>query len=416
MRIYGDTSASICQFAGGFDTARLTLARDPRPVLSRKLAAARRSRRYEIGFPGAVDLTFPELTDWLTGQLLNNVGDPYEAGHGRDHTKDLEQQVIDMVADLLRAPRTRWGYVTTGSSEATVHALHDATLRFPDVVVYTSSAAHPSVAKAARQQRLPLIVVRARADGSMHVGDLAVEIGRRRDRAAIVVATAGTTMTEAVDDVAAIATVCADLSVRHRIHVDAALSGLPLALLPQSERPAFDFTAGATSMAISGHKFLGTLMPSGVLVYADQALNANGRLPYTGCADSTIGCSRSGHTPLLLWTSLTRLGTAGHAERADAARDLAAYTLHRLTELGWPASRNPQAFTVVLQPPPPIVRAKWVLADDGHSAHIVTMPGIGKDQIDEFIDDLAVAIRPRPALHLVRPDDPVTPALAAATV
>ncbi|MDG4834099.1 pyridoxal-dependent decarboxylase [Solwaraspora sp. WMMD1047] len=368
----------------------------PEAVVADLLAAARENRRYDIGFPGATDLTFMGLAEVLTGQLLNNIGDPFDVGRGRNHTKQLEQQVVTTVADILGAPAGAWGYVTTGSTEGTLHALDEAWQRYPDLVVYTSAAAHYSVAKGARLLKLPLVMVRTDPTGRIDVADLAGEIARRRDRPAMVVATAGTTMTEAVDDVGAIAAACDDLAVaRRRIHVDAALSGIPLALLPPETRPAFGFGSGATSMVVSGHKFLSTLVPCGVLVYATAPhLPAGGRIAYTGSADTTITGSRSGHTPLLLWWALTTLGVDGLRRRAQASRDLAAYTHGRLRGIGWPTQLLPHAFTVTLAEPPPSVLAKWVLASDGQTAHIVCMPGTTGDQIDEFVTDLAAARPP----------------------
>lgn len=354
------------------------------------------ARRFDIGFPGAVDLVFPDLAELLTTQLLNNVGDPYDLGHGRNHTKALEQQVVDMVGDLLRASAGRWGYVTTGATEGNLHALDEAWQRHPDTVVYTSTAAHYSVVKSARLLRLPLIIVRADETGQMDYDDLAGQLGLHRDRAAAIVATAGTTMTEAVDDVAAIVRVCDRLAVtRRRIHVDAALSGIPLAVLPDGERPTFDFTAGATSMVVSGHKFLSTLMPCGILVYGQSPYApVNGRVSYTGSADTTITGSRSGHTPLILWHVLRTLGVDGLRERADASRALAAHAHRQIGALGWETRLNPHAITVVLRTPPQPVRDKWVLADDGQWSHIVCVPGVTTAQIDEFVADLAAAITP----------------------
>jgi histidine decarboxylase len=356
------------------------------------LAAARRHRRYDIGFPGATDLTFPELGDWLTGQLLNNIGDPYDPGHGRNHTKAIERDVIDIVADLLHAPPERWGYVTGGASEANEHALHQAAQQFPNLIVYTSTAAHYSIGKAATKLQLSFVTVAAHPTGEIDIDALEVALKARRRRPVMIVATAGTTMTEAIDDVAAITTLCDRLGIRRRrIHVDAALSGIPLAVLPTPGQPGCDFRAGATSMVISGHKFLSTLMPCAILVYTQPPDRPTGRVAYTGSSDTTLTGSRSGHTPLLLWTALTRVGVDGHRARAAAARDLADYAQRRLTEIGWPAWRHDHAFTVVLAPPPAAVTAKWVLPGDGESAHLITMPGISRDQIDEFIRDLELS-------------------------
>jgi histidine decarboxylase len=227
----------------------------------------------------------------------------------------------------------------------------------------------------------------------MSIDDLARILRRHRRQPAMIVATCGTTMTEAVDDVAAIARTCDSIGItRRRIHVDAALAGIPHALLPEGSTPGFDFPAGATSIVVSGHKFLGTLEACGVVVYATRPRFAgHGQVSYTGSADTTITGSRSGHTVLRLYTSVTRIGADGHRIRAEAARDLAAYTAKRLADIGWPHRRNPHAFTVVLDLPPAAVLDRWVLAHDHRRAHVITMPGIRHAQIDDFITDLHAA-------------------------
>jgi len=351
-----------------------------------------RTRYYDLAYPGFHDIDHQPLEALLSGQLLNNVGDAYDEGHGRDHSKVQERAVVDYLADLFRAPATRWGYVTTGSSEGTEHALYDARLAYPgqDPVVFASCAAHYSVVKAADRQRLTLVQICTDSGGRMDIADLRTQLALFRHRPAVIVATVGTTMTEAYDDVAAIANVCDRLALhRRRIHVDAALSGIPLALLPDHDRPPFDFHAGASSIVVSGHKFPSTLTPCAVLIYAEAPATARTpRVPYTGTMDTTITGSRSGHTPLLLWSSLASHGIAGHRQRAEKARELAAETLEKLRCAGWPAERGPHAFTVVLDQPPPRVLAKWVLAPDGTRAHIILKPNTEPGVIDEFIDDL----------------------------
>jgi histidine decarboxylase len=380
---------------------------EPEVFLAALAADLTATHPFEIGFPGAADIDFGPVWSGLANTLLNNIGDPFDPGSSRAHTKAVEQNVIATMAALLRAPGRPWGYVTTGSTEATLHALYEGRECFGDGIVYASAAAHSSVAKAARILRLPLVTVRTDAAGGMDIADFRAVLDPRRHRPALVVATAGTTMTEATDDVAAIAAVCARLGVvRRRIHVDAALSGVPLALLPEAVRPAFDFTAGATSMGVSGHKFLATRMPCGLVLYADAPYRSarTTQAIYTGSPDTTIVGSRSGHTPLLMWWSLTKVGLDGHRARAESARRLAETSHAQLRAMGWPASRNPHAFTVALAVPPPAVTAKWVLARHAHTAHIVCLPG-REAPVQEFLDDLRSSIR-RGAVP-VRDDRPV---------
>ncbi len=324
------------------------------------LARLDRARGTNIGFPGATDFDYGPLAPFFTSHLLNNVGDPYTDGVAANHTKALEREVV------------------------TLH---------PRGIVYASEAAHPACAKAVDLLAMRSIMVRADDSGEVDYADLRTQIGRRRDRPAIVVATIGTTMSEAVDDVRRITSILDALAVRRRfVHADAALSGIPLALLDPAARPGLDFADGADSAVVSGHKFIGAPMPCAVVVVkASHQTRATRSVAYTGSPDTTISGSRSGHAPLLLWYALRRHGIDGLRRRAQACRDLAAYTHRRLVEVGWEARRNPHAFTVVLRTPPAAVTDRWVLASNGGWSHIVCMPGITREHIDAFVAALAAA-------------------------
>jgi histidine decarboxylase len=347
-----------------------------------------------IGFPGAVDFDYSPLATFFTHHMLNNIGDPAVDGRGANHTKSMEREVVALVADLLRAPADdRWGYVTTGASEGNLYALYLARQRHPSGIVYHSRAAHYSVGKALKLLAMPSTVVHADDHGEMDYNDLRAHIESQRDRPAIVVANIGTTMTEAVDDIRRITTILDELGIDQRfVHADAALTGLPLALLEDCPRPGFDFADGADSVIISGHKFIGSPMPCGVVVVkAHHRPDTGPEVAYIGTTDTTITGSRSGHAPLLLWYALRHYGIEGLRTRADHSRKLAAYTHARLADIGWDAFRHEHAFTVVLKTPPPSVTARWVLASSEGWSHIVCMPGITREQIDAFIRDLKVA-------------------------
>src|SRR5262249_46015319 len=73
--------------------------RDPGHELAELACELTAARHFDIGYPGAVDLTFPELSGLLTRHLLNNVGDPWVAGNGNNHTKRYEREVVDLLAD-----------------------------------------------------------------------------------------------------------------------------------------------------------------------------------------------------------------------------------------------------------------------------------------------------------------------------
>jgi histidine decarboxylase len=360
-------------------------------ALTARLDAA---RPYNIGFPGATDFNYTGLGELLGRQLLNNIGDPFRGSAAVNQTMAMEREVVTFVADLLRAPADdRWGYVTTGGSEGNLYGLYLARSRFPDAMTYVSAQAHYSALKGLEILGLAHITIGCDHTGAMDTADLAAQVDRNRHRPAIVLATAGTTMAEAVDNVTDIVTVLDNAAVHRRhVHVDAALSGIPLALW-DGPRPGFDFADGADSMSSSGHKFLGTPTLCGVVVVkASHRARVAQHVGYTGSPDATLLGSRSGHAPLMLWCALRRHGIEGLRARAAEARKLAGYTHAQLASLGWESSRLPHAFTVVLRTPPASVMDRWVLATDGGWSHIVTMPGVDPVSINAFVEAMRAAL------------------------
>jgi histidine decarboxylase len=352
--------------------------------LVRRLSCARDT---DIGFPGATDIDFSPLRP-ATEYLLNNVGDPYIDPVTGNHTKEQEREVLEYLANLFGAPLDdRWGYVTSCGTEGNDYGLWLARSLYPDGYVYYSEASHYSVGKAVDRLALPSRVVRATDTGEIDYSDLRSLVNPSRP--AIVVANIGTTMTEAVDDLAAIRSTLTAAGVRrHYLHADAALAGVPLAL--QAKPGTFGLAAGAHSITVSGHKFLGTLEPCGVVITRRSLREHLSRqVAYIGTLDTTIGGSRSGHAALRLWYVIRSLGTQGLQRRAEQSRALAAYALDALTELGWEAWRaSPHTFTVVLKSPPAAMLARWPLASTDGWSHIICMPGVTRDHIDRFVADL----------------------------
>jgi histidine decarboxylase len=369
-------------------------------------SAAEAGRDTHVGFPVATDIDYRPLAP-LFGSMLNNIGDPWSDPAGAAHTKRYEREVLDWFADLFQAPAgDRWGYLTSGGTEGNLYALYLARARFPKGLVYHSADAHYSLPKCVDILGMDSVVIRTDERGEMDYDDLARMIDRHRDRPAIVVATCGTTMTEAADDVPRIRQLLAAAPVRHHLHVDGALAGVPLALA--DDRTTLRLDSTVDSITISGYKFLGTPVPCGVVLtrrtlQQQLAQAAN----YTGTVDSTISGSRSGHPALLLWYAIRSLGHEGLRERAARAREVAAYAVDRLNEIGWPAWRHPHAFTVVFPTPPQEVTAKWVLASANGRSHLICMPGVTKSVIDEFVEDMTPdgagrRPAPRPRTALVR--------------
>ncbi len=346
-----------------------------------------------LGFPAGGDLDWSPLAPIFSRGLLNNLGDPYIDGLYPLHVKDFEREAVDFLADLFRAPAgDRWGYVTGGATEGTLHGLWLARRLHPRAVVYHSAAAHPSVAKAVDVLGMRSLVLRTDAHGELDYTDLAEQVGRLRRRPAVVVANVGTTMSETTDDVRQILAALDSVPMppgRRFVFADAALSGIPLGLLDPADRPGFDLHDGADALVVSGHKFLATPMPCAVVVVrASTVAHAAPVVAYTGSPDTTISSSRNGHAALAIWYALTVLGRDGLTARAGQSRELAAYLHGRLAELGWPADRRPHAMTVTLAAPPAPLRARWRLAVHECRSHIVCAPGVTRQLLDDFLDAL----------------------------
>jgi len=384
----------------------MTTPTGPNPVLNcradvqRVLAdlAARLDADAEtnIGFPATLGLDYGPLLPFFN-RFINNLGDPFAESAYPRHTKHLERDVLGWFAGLLRAPDSWWGVTTSGGTEGIEYGLVHARTRYPDALVIHSAAAHYSVSKCARHLGLPTLAVRANHKGELDLADLRDVIRAHRHRPLIIVATIGTTMTEAIDNVTDIRTALAEHAItRSWIHADAALSGLPLALLPPGGRPAFDLADGADSISISAHKFLGCPFPAGVYL-TSHGSGGGSTVDYIATVDTTLAGSRNGHAPLLIWYAIHTLGIDGLRARAYESWRVAAHAVHRLQGIGWPAWRHPHAMTVVLPTPPADIAARWRLASSNGHSHIITVPGVTTSHIERLASELEPHVPPRTA-------------------
>lgn len=141
------------------------------------------------------------------------------------------------------------------------------------LVVYASSQAHSSVAKAVHlagfgAEHLRLVEV----DGSLAMGAGALEAAITADiaaglRPAAVIATVGTTATTALDPVAAIA----EIAARYGLwcHLDAAMAGSAM-LLPDL-RWMWEGVEAVDSISINPHKWMGTAFDCSLFYVRDPA-------------------------------------------------------------------------------------------------------------------------------------------------
>ena len=341
-----------------------------------------------IGYPVNCNFNYSELYDFLSIPL-NNVGDPYCSSYYGLDSRDLEREVVDWFARLHNAPPNNyWGYVTNGGTEGNMYGLYLARELYPKGVVYYSQDTHYSVSKNIRVLNMENVMIKSRRNGEIDYQDLHDMIATWRSAPPIIFANVGTTMREGFDDVSEIKKILKKLAIpEYYIHIDAALGGMTLPFIDDS--PDFSFDTGVQSMSISGHKFIGSPLPCGVVLALKSNVGRVSRaVEYVGSLDSTISGSRNGFTPILLWHAIKSHGFNGFKKMVRGCIRTAEYAVKKFEENNIKAWKNDYAITVVFPKPSEKVCKKWKLAIQDEIAHIICMPHVTEETINKVIEDI----------------------------
>jgi aromatic-L-amino-acid decarboxylase len=237
----------------------------------------------------------------------------------------LEHQAISWLAEFLGFPATA-GYFTSGGTISNITALaaareralpgsRQAGMGHHSPTMYCSAEAHYSITRAAellgigRDNVRPVPIDEYRRMSPSHLAGLIAADRDVGNTPIAVIATAGTTLTGAVDPIDAIADVCEDNSVW--LHVDGAY-GLPAAAVA-SHQPLFHGLQRVDSLSVDAHKWM--FVPkacSAVLVRRTEDLatafsHNEAYIPHEGDAlnavDVTLEYSRP-FRALKLWLAL----------------------------------------------------------------------------------------------------------------
>ncbi|HEY7235658.1 MAG TPA: aminotransferase class V-fold PLP-dependent enzyme [Gemmatimonadaceae bacterium] len=255
----------------GFDRALTELADCVLPY------HAREPHPHFLGYVPSIP-TFPAvLGDWLaTGYNFFAGVWPIASG-----PNEIELVVLDWFRQWLGMPNGTSGLLTSGGSTATLMAVvaarharvGDEGSLLPRLTMYTSTQAHSAVVRAAWMAGISRENVRVLpADDARRLRASTVEGAIATDRAAglvpfLVVASAGTTSTGAIDEIPGIADVCARESLW--LHLDAAYGAF--ASLTSRGRELLRGIDRADSVVLDPHKWLFVPFECGCLLARDPS-------------------------------------------------------------------------------------------------------------------------------------------------
>lgn len=267
-----------------------------------------------------------------------------------------ENEALRWLADLAGFPPGAGGCFVSGGSAANLSALvaarHRARQRGGQPParwrIAATAEAHASIRAAARVMDVDVLTVAADERGRMRATALADALAADAAGVFAVVANAGTTNAGAIDELDAIAELCAAHELW--LHVDGAY-GLA-ALCAPSARPAFTGIERADSFGVDPHKWLFAPYDCAALVYRDPAVAVAAHSQHGEYLD---GIDRDEWNPsdlayhlsrrargLPLWFSLATHGT-------DAYRDAVERTLATTRHLAAEIERRPE-LTLLLDP------------------------------------------------------------------
>ncbi|MET8889857.1 pyridoxal-dependent decarboxylase [Streptomyces griseus] len=340
-----------------------------------------------LGFPDHLLQVMAELAP-LLGLLDDQHGGPYETGRFEEGTHPYKRALLDYFAVIAgSSPNETHGHVASCPRAALHSALALARRRLPQPSVYVSAEAHHDVAKTCERLGMNAVRIQALPDGTMDPDDLRLQTRLRYGAGALVVATCGTPMRGATDNIADLRTAAVSSGPVH-VHVDASAGALAAA--HSSQAPPWSLAHGADSLTLSGHPLLSLPVPAGILLVRREQAPADGsqstlplRVPLTG--------THSGLGALLLWTRLRSLGRTGVAAMVARGQDVAAHALERLDSAGASPQHLPGSLTVTFERPPAWVIDKWRLRSEAGLARITTTGPMTHAAVDQLAADLRSA-------------------------
>ena len=227
-------------------------------------------------------------------------------------------------------------------------------------------------------------IISSTATGEINYDDFEKQLEKNRD--AIFIASFGTIMTSAKDNINSIKNIFEKYAVNHYIHADAALDGMIIPFV-KTNIP-FKLSQGVDSISISGHKLIGSPIPCGVALIHKSYVKKNTPIEYIKSFDCTVSGSRAGLAALILWYAIKTKKRAGFAAFVNASLERAANYSQLFNDANIPAWRFEDAITIVLPKQSSLLTKKWRLPSDARYTTLTALPKLTLSMVEEFIKDI----------------------------
>ena len=330
--------------------------------------------------------------------LETNLGDP-ELFQG---TKEIETKYISFISNLLNAPQTSTGLISSGGTESNIIAIWLAKNLSGNKEIIIPKSAHFSFEKIASLMDIKLISIHLDKNYCMDISNIRKKINKNT---AGIIGIAGSTELGTIDPIDELSEICIDENIF--LHIDAAFGGFVIPFLKELGYKVKDFDfnlKGVSSISIDAHKMGCAAIPLGTLIIKKKKWidYISVKTHYvSGNKQTGILATRSGGPVAAAYAVTKYLGKNGYKNLVKKCMNITKYTEKKINNLGLKLIIKPtmNVLGIKLKNPENVVKKLsklgWMVnkMDRLSSIRIVVMPHVTKEIIDNFIPDLEKVCR-----------------------
>jgi histidine decarboxylase len=325
---------------------------------------------------------------------INNVGDAWTTlTSEKIHTKIFEKELIEFFIEKYKTNHSKdtiWGCITPGGTISNLQALLNGRNQLESPIGLYSEVAHHSVKKSFDCLNVPSIELKVDDNGRIDLEYLK-SVLKQISHDILINVTFGTTLFGTSDDIITIKELLKDKN--HYIHCDAAFFGGYIPFLDEKINGLnFDYF---DSLSISGHKFFGLSMPASLLLINKNKQKAfcNNLCITKNVNDFTLVGSRDGHSPLIWWYIINKIGETGFKNELKKSFEIKNILINELTTLGFNIFSNENySLLLPISAPSRKIIEKYSLPEAEFRGTQVTrltiMSHVDLDLVNRFLEDI----------------------------